>query len=83
MKVLRGVDGILAGHGVGDEENLLRAEELFEALHLGHQILVDVKAACGVNDERVAAMMTASRRASFARRSTSAEPAGSPFKSPS
>ena len=55
MKVLRGVDGVLAGHGVGDEEDLLRAEELFEALHLGHQIFVDVEAAGGVDDERVAA----------------------------
>ena len=55
MKVLRGVDGVLAGHGVGDEEDLLRREELFQALHLGHQILVDVEAAGGVDDERVAA----------------------------
>ena len=55
MKVLRGVDGVLAGHGVGDEEDLLRREELFEALHLGHQFFVDVQAAGGVDDERVAA----------------------------
>ena len=55
MKVLRGVDGVLAGHGVGDEEDLLRREELFQALHLGHQIFVDVQAAGGVDDERVAA----------------------------
>jgi hypothetical protein len=55
MKILRGVDGVLAGHGVGDEENLLRREQLFQALHLGHQLLVDVQAAGGVDDERVAA----------------------------
>ena len=55
MKILRGVDRVLAGHRVGDEENLLRREQLFQALHLGHQFLVDVQAACGVDDQRVAA----------------------------
>ena len=55
VKILRGVDGVLAGHGVGDEEDLLRVEQLFELLHLGHQLFVDVQAAGGVDDERVAA----------------------------
>ncbi len=83
VKVCGGVDGVLAGHGVGDEENLAGVEELFEALHLAHQVFVDVEAAGGVDDEGVAAHDAASRRASLARRSTSAEPAGSPFWSPS
>ena len=55
VKILGGVDGVLAGHGVGDEEDLLRAEKLFEALHFGHQVFVDVEAAGGVDDQRVAA----------------------------
>ena len=55
VEVLRGVDGVLAGHGVGDEENLLRVEQLLEPLHLVHQLFVDVQAAGGVDDERVAA----------------------------
>ena len=55
MKLLRRVDGVLAGHGVGDEEDLLRGEQLLQALHLGHQLFVDVQAAGGVDDERVAA----------------------------
>ncbi len=50
-----GVDGVLAGHGVGDEEDLAGVEELFEALHLVHQLFVDVEAAGGVDDEGVAA----------------------------
>ena len=71
VEVLGGVDGVLAGHGVGDEEDLLRVEELFELLHLGHELFVDVEAAGGVDDEGVAAEDAASRRASLARRSTS------------
>ena len=75
VEVLGGVDGVLAGHGVGDEEDLLRVEQLFELLHLVHQLFVDVEAAGGVDDEGVAAEnCAASRRASLARRSTSLEP---------
>ena len=55
VEVGGGVDGVLAGHGVGDEENFAGVEELFEALHLAHQLFVDVQAAGGVDDERVAA----------------------------
>ena len=54
MKVLRRVDGVLAGHGVGDEEDFRWVEELFELLHLAHQLFVDVEAAGGVDDEGVA-----------------------------
>jgi len=78
VKIFSGVDGVLAGHGVGDEENLAGVEELFEMLHFGHEVGVDVEAAGGVDDEGVAAMMTASRRASLARRSTNAEPRARP-----
>jgi hypothetical protein len=83
MKILRGVDGVLAGHGVGDEEDLLRAEKLFEALHLGHQVWSMWRRPAVSTMSVSQPMMTASRRASLARRSTSAEPAGSPFWSPS
>ena len=55
MKIECGVDGVLAGHGVGYEEDFLRVEELFEALHFLHQLFVDVKTACGIDDERVKA----------------------------
>jgi hypothetical protein len=52
---LGGVDGVLAGHGVGDEEDLGGVEELFELRHLVHQGGVDLVAAGGVDDEDVAA----------------------------
>ncbi len=47
-------DGVLAGHGVGDEEDLLRIEQLFELGHFIHEFFVDVEAAGGVDDEGVA-----------------------------
>ena len=54
VEFLGGVDGVLAGHGVGDEEDFLRIQQPLERLHLVHQLLVDVQAAGGVDDEHVA-----------------------------
>ena len=54
---LGGVDGVLAGHGVGDEEDLGWVEELFELRHLVHERGVDLVAAGGVDDEHVAAVV--------------------------
>ena len=54
---LGGVDGVLAGHGVGYEEDLGGGEELFELGHLVHEGLVDAEAAGGVDDEDVAAVV--------------------------
>ena len=48
---------VLAGHGVGDEEDLLRIQDLLQRLHLVHQLLVDVQPAGGVNDEHVAGVI--------------------------
>jgi hypothetical protein len=55
MKIQSRVDRVLAGHGVGDEEDFAGVELLFELLHLAHQLLVDVQAASGIDDEHVAA----------------------------
>jgi len=52
---LSGVDGVLAGHGVGDEEDLGGFEVGFEGGHLVHEELVDAEAAGGVDEEDVAA----------------------------
>ena len=45
---------VLSGHGVGDEQNLLRVQDLLQRLHLVHQLLVDVQASCGIDDEHIA-----------------------------
>ena len=71
---LGGVDGVLAGHGVGDEEDFGGVEELFERGHLVHEVGVDLVAAGGVDDEDVAAEVGGFARASLARRRTSAVP---------
>src|SRR5208337_4136555 len=55
MKILGRADGVLAGHGIGDEQNLRRVEEFFQALHLRHELFVDVQAAGGIDDKRIAA----------------------------
>ena len=48
---------VLAGHGVGDEENFLRIQDLLQRLHLVHQLLVDVQTAGGIDDEHVAGVV--------------------------
>ena len=50
-----GGDRVLAGHGVGDEEDFGGVEELLERGHLVHERGVDLVAAGGVDDEDVAA----------------------------
>ena len=57
LKALAELTGVLAGHGVGDEEDLGGGEELFELGHLVHEGLVDAEAAGGVDDEDVAAVV--------------------------
>ena len=47
-------DGVLAGHGVADEIDLVRLDLLLDLLELGHQLVVDVEPAGGVEDDRVA-----------------------------
>ena len=48
---------VLAGHGVGDEQDFLRIQDLLQRLHLVHQLLVDVQAAGGIDDEHVAGVV--------------------------
>ena len=45
MKFLRRVDGVLTGHGIGDEQDHLGVEQLFQPLHFRHELLVDMQAA--------------------------------------
>ena len=55
---LGGVDGVLAGHGVGDEEDLGGVEGGFELGHFVHEGFVDAEAAGGVDDEDVVGEVT-------------------------
>ncbi len=48
-------DGVLAGHGVGDEQNLYRVKLLFQLLQLHHQVVIDVQAAGGIDQQDIAA----------------------------
>ena len=46
---------VLAGHGVDDEERVVRVHRLGDAPGLVHEVLVDVEAAGGVDDQHVLA----------------------------
>ena len=52
---LRRRDRVLAGHGVDDEERVVRRHRVADAAHLVHQLGVDGEAAGGVDDDDVAA----------------------------
>ena len=47
------VDGFLAGHRVDDEDHVLRLRLVAHPLELGHQLVVDLQAARGVDDDGV------------------------------
>ena len=49
------VHGVLAGHGVGDEQRLLRLGQVADVGHFLHQLFVDGEAARRVEDEDVEA----------------------------
>ena len=50
-----GAHGVLSGHRVGDEEDLLRLDRRRDGADLRHELLVDVQPARRVDDDRVAA----------------------------
>ena len=54
----RHVDRVLAGHRVDDEQDVVSAlDRLADLGELGHQLLVDVQAAAGVDDQHVLALL--------------------------
>ena len=55
---LRRRDRVLAGHGVGHEQDLARPHGCAHALELGHQLVVDGLAAGGIDEHRVGAVRT-------------------------
>ena len=55
MKLVGGLDGVLAGHSVGDEEDFGGVEEFLERGELGHELVIDVQTARGVDQQDVSA----------------------------
>ena len=55
VELVGGAHRILSGHGVGDEQNLGRIQQLLQRLHLVHELVVDVQTAGGIDDQHVAA----------------------------
>ena len=56
-EALRDVDGVLAGHRVDHEQDVVRLADLPDLGELVHQLLIDVQAARGVDDQHVAALL--------------------------
>ena len=52
----RRAHSVLSGHGVSNEENLLGLEDLLEPLQLVHELVVDMKPPCGVEDQDLVAL---------------------------
>ncbi len=55
VEVAGEVDGVLAGQRIGDQQDFVRVGLLLDLGHLGHQRLVDMGAAGGVEDDDVMA----------------------------
>ena len=56
-EALGDVDGVLAGHRVDDQQHVVRLGHLPHLGELVHQVLVDVQAAGGVDDQDVAVVL--------------------------
>ena len=52
-----GVHGVLSGHGVHDQQDLVRLHRRLDALELVHELLVDVQAAGGIEEDDVVAVV--------------------------
>ena len=63
-------DRVLAGHRVDDEQHVVGLGPLADPRQLGHQLLVDVEAAGGVDDQHVAALRRGRARSAQAAIST-------------
>ena len=51
MKRFCAANGVLTGHGINDEIDLIRADCFIDAGELGHQFLIDRKSASGVEHD--------------------------------
>ena len=55
MESFRSGHGVLAGHGVDNEQDLVRFDRLFDLFELFHEGFVHVQAACRIDDEHIQA----------------------------
>ena len=62
VEALRDLHRVLAGHAVGDEQDLVGLDRLLEALELVHHLVVDLQAAGGVDDHDAVARALRLRR---------------------
>jgi hypothetical protein len=54
---LGGVDGVLAGHGIDDEEDLVGLDAGIDAAEFAHEVIVDVQATGGIEDEDIGLLL--------------------------
>ena len=62
LKLLRQLDGVLAGQAVGDQQRLVRVRDVAHLGRLAHQLFVDVDAAGGIEQHDVVAAEPAPHR---------------------
>ena len=62
VELARALDRVLPGHRVGDEQQVRRVGHVLDRDELGHQLVVDVQAAGGVDDHGVEARASSPRR---------------------
>ena len=53
VELVRRADGVLPGHRVSDEQNLLRTKQPLQRLHLVHELVVDMETAGGVHNQNI------------------------------
>src|SRR5687768_5711656 len=54
VKLVSALDGVLSGHSIGDKQDLGWMQRFLELLQLGHQIIVDMQASRGIDQDHVA-----------------------------
>ena len=58
VKRLGGIDSILTGHGINNEEYFLGRDSGFDGCNLGHHLLVDRQTSGGIDDKDIVAVGT-------------------------
>ena len=59
------LDGVLPGHRIGNVQQIAGARRITNRFELGHQLVVDVQPACGVDDDHVVPQVRGFRDSAF------------------